>query len=493
MSEVGKMFIDGEWVLSSSGDTRDVINPADGTLLGKVAEGTVDDVRKAVQAAKRAFYTDGWSESSALDRAGLLFSLADELEKHTDEIAKIDCMNNGKPFRESQYDVSDSAACLRYYAGMVSKPQGQTFHVPDPNVHSMTVREPIGVVGQIIAWNFPLSLAAWKLAPALATGNSVVFKPSELTPLSIMKVFELMEKVGFPKGVVNLVMGAGAVVGNELAENEDIEKITFTGGIKTGRSIMRAAAGNMKGVSMELGGKSPNIVFADADFEAAVDYAMYGIFVNQGEVCSAGSRLLLEDKIYDRFMEELVARTKKIKIGSCMEKDVILGPLVSEAHMKKVLNYIEIGKQEGATIACGGNRVTANGLDKGFFVEPTIFVDTTPDMRIVQEEIFGPVLVVQKFSGEDEAIRLANHTKYGLAGGVFTSDGSKAMRVISKLRAGITWVNTYGPVYNEAPWGGYKQSGFGRELGTYGLDEYTEIKQININMNPCPSGWFDEA
>jgi len=292
--------------------------------------------------------------------------------------------------------------------------------------------------------------------------------------------------VGLPKGVINLVLGAGAIVGHEIAANMDIDKVAFTGGTKTGKSIMQAATGNIKNISLELGGKSPNIVFADADFETAVDYALFGIFCNQGQVCSAGSRLILEDKIYDKFVERLVERAKQIKVGPGDLNGVEMGPLISKGHMEKVLEYIEIGKAEGAKLLCGGKKIG----DIGYFVEPTIFGDTKEDMRIVQEEIFGPVLVIQKFSTEREAIDLANGTVYGLAGAVFTNDGAKAMRVIKKLRAGITWVNSYHPTFNEAPWGGYKQSGIGRELGTFGLEEYTEVKQININLNVEPTGWF---
>ncbi|GED13834.1 aldehyde dehydrogenase family protein [Aneurinibacillus migulanus] len=489
-TQVLKMFIDGQWVESASGETRNVINPANGEVIAVTTEGTVEDVRKAVAAAKRAFYEDGWMETPASERARLLFEVANKLEQRAEEFAYRETIDNGKPLRETEFDVADTVACFRYYAGIATKPHGQTYEVADP-MQAMVVREPIGVVGQIIPWNYPLLMSAWKLAPALAAGNTVIFKPSEVTPVNAIKLFEIFEEVGFPKGVVNLVLGAGATVGNEIATNFDIDKVAFTGGTATGRSIMQAATGNLKKISLELGGKSPNIVFADADFEAAVDYALFGIFCNQGQVCSAGSRLLLEESIYDKFIERLVERAKQIKVGPGTAEDTEMGPLVSEAHMEKVLSYIQIGKEEdGATLVCGGNRITEGELGKGFFVEPTIFVDTTPNMRIVQEEIFGPVLVVQKFKDEADAIYLANDTVYGLAGAVFTQDGAKAQRVIRKLRAGITWINAYHPTYNEAPWGGYKQSGIGRELGTFGFEEYTEVKQININLQVEPTGWF---
>lgn len=490
--DVKKMYIDGEWVTSSSGEIREVINPATGKVIETVAEGTAEDVKKAVAAAKRAFYEDGWMETTAIERASYLYKIADKLESMEKEFSEIDTLDNGKPLRETVGDVQDGVACLRYYAGLVNKPSGQIYEVPDPNMQSMVVREPIGVCGQIIPWNYPLLMALWKIAPALAAGNTIVFKPSEVTPLSAIKLFEVIESVGIPKGVANLVMGAGAIVGHEIAANMDIDKVAFTGGTKTGRSIMQAATGNIKNISLELGGKSPNIVFADADFETAVDYALFGIFCNQGQVCSAGSRLILEDKIYNKFIERLVERAEKIKVGLGFDPETEMGPLVSKIQMDKVLNYIEIGKKEGAKLVCGGNKINTEELKDGFFVEPTIFIDTTPDMTIVKEEIFGPVLVVQKFTGEEEAIKLANDTVYGLAGAVFTQDGAKAMRVIKKLRAGITWVNSYHPTFNEAPWGGYKQSGIGRELGTFGLEEYTEVKQININLKPEPLYWFKE-
>ena len=486
--EIKKMYIGGEWVLSSNKELREVINPANEEVIAMVTEGTAEDVKKAVAAAKKAFYEDGWMDVVATERAEYLLKIAAKLQENAEELMKLETLDNGKPLRETECDVQDAIACLKYYAGIVTKPHGTTYDVPDPNMQSMVVREPIGVCGQIVPWNYPLLMAMWKIAPALAAGNTIVFKPSEVTPLSAIRFFELVEEVGLPKGVINLVLGAGATVGHEIAANMDIDKVAFTGGTKTGRSIMQAATGNLKNISLELGGKSPNIVFADADFDTAIDYALFGIFCNQGQVCSAGSRLILEDKIYDKFVEKLVERAKKIIVGAGDTEGVEMGPLVSLVQMEKVLSYVEIGKAEGAKLLCGGNRIG----EKGYFVEPTIFGDTTSNMRIVKEEIFGPFLVIQKFSSEEEAVKLANDTVYGLAGGVFTSDGAKGMRVIKKLRAGITWINAYHPTFNEAPWGGYKQSGIGRELGTFGLEEYTEVKQININLKPEPTGWFAE-
>ncbi|MDR3112567.1 MAG: aldehyde dehydrogenase family protein [Elusimicrobiota bacterium] len=480
------MFIDGKWTISDK--TRDVINPADGSILAKVYEGDEKTVQTAALVAKKAFA--GWSKISVVERANLLNKIADLINENFEEFAAIDTANNGKPLRDSRGDVADSIACFRYYAGLIDKPHGQTYYTADPNNEAIVVREPIGVCGQIVPWNYPLMMSAWKLAPCLAAGNTVVFKPSTLTPLSALKLFEIFEKAGLPKGVANLVMGPGSTVGEEIAKNILIEKVAFTGGTDTGRAIMKAATGNMKGISLELGGKSPCIVFDDSDFEAAVDWSLFAIFCNQGEVCSAGSRLILQDTIYDKFLDSLVARAKKIKVAKGTEEGAEMGPLVSETHMKKVLEYIEIAKKEGARLLCGGNRITDGDFAKGYFVSPTIFADCKPDMTIVKEEIFGPVLAVQKFRTEQEAVDLANDTVYGLAAGVFSNDITRALKVIKAVRAGITWVNSYHPTFAQAPWGGYKQSGIGRELGTFGLDEYTEIKQININLAPGPIGWF---
>ncbi|WP_026678464.1 aldehyde dehydrogenase family protein [Fictibacillus gelatini] len=486
-----KMYINGEWRDSRNKEKRDVINPATGEVFAQAAEGTVEDAKEAIEVAKRTFESGAWSELPPIERASYLFKIADKIDEYHDELTKLETMDNGKPHREADGDITDAANCFRYYAGLITKPDGQTYHVADP-MQAMVVREPVGVCGLIVPWNYPLLMSVWKLAPALAAGNTVVFKPSEVTPVTPTKLFEIFEEVGLPKGVANMVMGAGPTVGNEIAESHDVDMVSFTGGTKTGKHIMKAAVGNMKKISLELGGKSPNIIFADSDFETAVDWALFGIFSGSGQVCSAGSRILVEESIYDKFVDRFVERAKQINVGPGDDENTEMGPLVSEQHMEKVLSYINIGKEEGARLACGGNRITKDGLEKGYFVEPTVFVDVTPDMRIVQEEIFGPVVVIQKFKDEEDAIKLANGTDYGLAGGVFTVDGAKALRVIKKLRAGITWINTYHPTYNEAPWGGYKQSGIGRSLGTFGLEEFQEIKQININLQVEPIGWFSK-
>ncbi len=488
MNSIGMQFINGVWTHGSGKSVRDIINPASGKVVGTVAEGSSADVDAAVAAARTAFDEGPWRDTPALARASLLLKLADALQADMAAFAKIETENNGKPLREAEGDVTDAANCFRYYAGLITKPLGQTYDVPDA-MQSMVVREPVGVCGLIIPWNYPLLMAAWKLAPALGAGNCVIFKPAEATPLSAIRLFGLIEKLGLPAGVANLVLGAGEIVGARLSEHMDIDKIAFTGGTDTGRLIMKAAAGNIKKISLELGGKSPCIVFDDADIEVAVDWALFAIFCNQGEVCSAGSRLLLQDGIYDRFLARLVERAKQIVVGPGDDPLTEMGPLITREHMERVLSYIEIGKADGARLMCGGTRM-AGKLSEGFFVEPTIFADCTPDMRIVREEIFGPVLAVLRFSDEAHAVKLANDSVFGLAGGVFSADGAKALRVIRKLRSGITWINCYHPTYNEAPWGGYKQSGIGRELGTFGLEAFTEVKQININLAPGKIGWY---
>ncbi len=484
-----KMFINGEWRDAENQETRSVINPANGEVISYAPEGTAADARSAIYAARSAFEAGVWSGLPAQERASYLNKIADKIDEHADELTWLETMDNGKPLREAGFDVGDAAACFRYYAGLITKPDGYTYHVADP-MQAMVVREPVGVCGLIVPWNYPLLMSVWKIAPALAAGNTIVFKPSEVTPVTPKKLFEIFEEVGLPKGVANMVMGAGAVVGHEIASHPEVDMVSFTGGTKTGKNIMKTAADTMKKVSLELGGKSPNIIFSDADFETAVDYALFGIFSGAGQVCSAGSRILVEESIYDQFVTRFTERANQIKVGPGNDPETEMGPLVSKEHLEKVLHYIELGKQEGATIACGGNRIAANGLDKGYFVEPTVFVNVKQEMRIVQEEIFGPVVVIQKFKDEAEAIKLANSTVYGLAGGVFTNDGAKGLRVIKKIRSGITWVNAYHPTYNEAPWGGYKQSGIGRSLGTVGLEEFQEIKQININLQVEPIGWF---
>lgn len=484
-----KNYITGRFVGAKDAAVRPFLNPADNSQLGEAAESSAADMQAAIEAARKAFDEGPWPRTPAPERAAKLFKLAALIDSRSAQLAELETRNNGKPLREAEFDVADAAGCFRYYAGLATKPHGQTFEVGDPNIVCQTVREPIGVCGQIIPWNYPLLMAAWKLAPGLAAGNCCILKPSELTPLSVSVLFELINEVGFPPGVAQLVYGAGETVGHHLAASALVDKIAFTGGGVTGRKIMMAAASNFKKVTLELGGKSPNIVFADADPDVALEYAMFAIFACQGEVCSAGSRLLLDRSLADSFLPRLAAACEKIVVGPGLEAGTEMGPLISRAHQKKVLDFIRTGHEEGAELLCGGAAYTDQRA-AGNFVQPTVFANTRPSMRIVREEIFGPVLAVQLFDTEEEAIRLANDSIYGLAGGVFTSDASRAQRVVRGLRAGITWINCYHPTFNEAPWGGYKQSGMGRELGTYGYDAYTEVKQITHCINPQPLGWF---
>lgn len=484
------LFLEGEWRDAIEGGRREILNPATGEVLATVADGSARDAERAINAARAAFDEGPWPRMRAQERAAFLFKLADRIDADGDALALLETRNNGKPLREARCDVADAANCFRYYAGLITKPLGQTFEVPDPTLMTMVVREPVGVCAQIIPWNYPLLMAAWKLAPGLAAGNCCILKAAEATPLTAMALFKLIAEVGFPSGAAQLLLGPGDGVGHALASSPRVDKIAFTGGTATGRKIVQAASGNLKKVSLELGGKSPNIVFDDADFEVALEYALFAIYAGQGEVCSAGSRLLLQRGIADRFLTGLVEAARRIVVGNGVDPDTEMGPLITRAHLDRVMSFVSVGKEEGATLLCGGQRLTEGPFAQGNFMAPTIFAGTHPRMRLVQEEIFGPVLAVQLFDDEAEAVRLANDTVYGLAAGVFTRDSAKGLRVIQKLRAGITWLNTYHPTFNEAPWGGYKQSGTGRELGTYGLDSYLETKQISMNLNPQRLGWY---
>lgn len=482
-----QLFINGQF--EDGNQERVLINPADGAVLCKVSEASKEQVEKAIIAARLAFDASSWRTMIAQERARILLQIADKIDNNSEELAVLEVMNNGKPLREAMYDMADAANCFRYYAGLACGPSGQTVEVPAPSV-TQIVREPIGVCGQIIPWNYPLLMAAWKLAPALAAGNTCVLKPSEYTPLTAIRFGEFLQEVDLPEGVVNIVPGDGPTVGAAITESTLVDKIAFTGSVKTGKMVAHAALGNLKKVSLELGGKSPMVVFADVDVDIAVDYALFAIFCNCGQVCSAGSRFIIEEEIHDEFVTKFVERSKKIRVGPGFDEQTEMGPLVSEIQMKRVLDYIETGKKEGARLETGGDRPEGARYKNGFYVNPTIFSNAEPSMRIVQEEIFGPVAVVQKFTTEEQAIELANDTVYGLAGAVFTNEVTRAYRVVKAIRAGITWINGYHNTYNECPWGGYKQSGWGRELGTFGLEAYTEVKQINLNLAPEPIGWF---
>ncbi|MBQ2276586.1 MAG: aldehyde dehydrogenase family protein [Lachnospiraceae bacterium] len=492
--EVLKNYINGEWVESVTGRKREIICPSNGELLAYTTESNEEDAKAAIKAAKEAFYGEGvFRRMAAVERSAYLLKIADLMEERAEELAKTDTLDNGKPLREAEGDVSDAIECFRYYAGLIDKPTGGVYDVNQGfgPMQTYTVHEPVGVCAQITPWNYPLLMAVWKLAPALAAGNCVVFKPSEHAPLSTIKLFEIFHEAGLPKGTANLVLGNGPEVGAVFAESEDVDMITFTGSTRTGQSIAKAAAGNLKKVGLELGGKSPLVVFADCALDAAVEWAMIGIFFNAGQVCAATSRLIIEESIKDEFLEKLVQKANAITLGPGMNNPD-MGAIITEAQMNKILDYIESGKQEGATLLCGGERYTEGSCKDGFFIKPTIFDNCTKDMRIVKEEIFGPVLSVLTFKTEEEAIALANDTEYGLAGAVITKDGARALRVMKELRAGITWINCSQPTFCQAPWGGYKKSGVGRELGIHGLEEYQEVKQVNINLNPeAQVGWFE--
>lgn len=490
--EIKKMFIDGEWVTGSEKKSFDVINPATEEVIAKVYESSVEDTKAAIAAAKKSFYvTREWRDMDSTTRGNVLLKIADLIEEYADELAMLDTIDNGKPLREAEGDISDGAHCFKYYAGLIKAPYGGVYDVNEGfgKMHSYTVHEPVGVCAQITPWNYPFLMSVWKLAPALAAGNSIVFKPSPKAPLSTIRLFELFEEAGLPKGCANLLQG-DAEVGTEMGENKDVDMITFTGSTRVGQSLMRCAATNVKKIGLELGGKSPNVIFADADLDGAVEWAMIGIFFNQGEVCSAGSRIIIEKSIKDEFVARLKKKTEAMTIGNPVNNPD-MGPIITKKDMEKVLSYIQSGIDEGATLVTGGERYTEGECAKGYFVRPTIFDDCTSDMKIVREEIFGPVVTIQTFETEEEAIAMANDTDYGLAGAVFTSDITRAHRVIAEIRAGITWINCYNPTFNEAPWGGYKMSGLGRELGIHGLEEYQEVKQININLTPGVVGWYE--
>ena len=490
MAQNLKLYINGEWMDSCNPEMQDILNPANQEVIAKAPKATKEETEEAIKLAKSAFESGAWSDRTPQERAKVLLQIAEKMEENLDELAELEMKNNGKTLREAQSDAADAANTFRYYAGLLDHPAGVTYQAIE-DLQTMIVKEPMGVAGLIVPWNFPLLMSVWKIAPALAAGNSIILKPAEITPVTAFKVFELIDQTDLPKGIANLVMGSGSVVGQTIAESDDVDVVSFTGSTGVGKNIMQAATGNLKKVSLELGGKSPNIIFDDADLETAVDYALFGIFMGSGQVCSSGSRILVQEGIYDQFVAKYVEKAKGIKVGPGNDESSQMGAIVSEKHMESILEYIRIGKEEGANLACGGSRIQRDGMEKGFFIEPTVFTDVTSDMKIVREEIFGPVVAIQKFKDEAEAIRIANDTEFGLAGAVFSEDQNKAMRVIQKVRAGITWVNAYHLTNVQAPWGGYKQSGIGRSLGTYGLDEYQETKQININLDPKPIRFFE--
>jgi aldehyde dehydrogenase (NAD+) len=475
-----KLLIGNEWVNSKSGKTFPTINPATGEEICQVAEADAQDIDRAVHTARSAFHQGSpWRRLSAAERGRLLNRLADLIEKNASELARLESLDNGKPYSVAlAADLPLTIACYRYYAGWADKVQGRTIPINGP-YFCYTRLEPVGVVGQIIPWNFPLLMQAWKLAPALATGNTVILKPAEQTPLTALRVGELILEAGFPSGVVNILPGYGPTAGAAIARHMDIDKVAFTGSTEVGHLIMEASAkSNLKRVTLELGGKSPNIVFADADLDQAVEGSHFALFFNQGQCCCAGSRLYVEEKVYDEFVERSVARAKKRTVGDPLDPATEQGPQVDDAQFDKVMGYIESGKQQGAKMLCGGDRVGS----RGYFIRPTVFADVKDDMKIAQEEIFGPVMSILKFRDTDELVERANKTMYGLAAGVWTRDIGKAHAIANSVRAGTVWVNCYDVFDAAAPFGGFKQSGIGRENGEYGLQQYTEVKTVTVQL-----------
>ncbi|MBU7586119.1 MAG: aldehyde dehydrogenase family protein [Nostoc sp. TH1S01] len=473
-----KLLINNEWVDSVSGRRFATINPTTGDVICEVAEADAADVDKAVQAARHAFKSGEWRNMSATRRGELLYRLADLIEQNIDELARLETLDNGKPLQNSLGDLGLVIACYRYYAGWADKVQGKTIPINGP-YFCYTRHEPVGVVGQIIPWNFPLLMQAWKLAPALATGNTVVMKTAEQTPLSALRVGELIIEAGFPPGVVNLLSGYGPTAGAAIAYHRDIDKVAFTGSTEVGHLIMEAAAkSNLKRVTLELGGKSPNIVFADADMDAAIAGCHEALFFNQGQCCCAGSRLFVEEKCYDEFVAKSVEKARQRIVGDPFDSATDQGPQVDQEQFHKVMSYIESGMREGAQMLCGGQQVG----DKGYFIAPTVFADVRDDMKIAQEEIFGPVMSIIKFKDIHEVIERANNTMYGLAAAVWSKDVTKVHAIANNLRAGTVWVNCYDVFDAAAPFGGFKESGIGRELGEYGLQQYTEVKTVTIKL-----------
>ncbi|NJQ14143.1 aldehyde dehydrogenase family protein [Streptomyces bohaiensis] len=492
------LCIDGVWRPAAGGATREILDPADGTVLATVAEADARDADAAVAAARRAFDSGPWPRTPVPERAALLRRVADLLVRDREEIALTESRDTGKTLAEGRVDVDDVTAAFRWFATLVeSEPAGRVVDAGSPDVHSVVVHEPVGVCALIAPWNYPLLQASWKVAPALAAGNTFVLKPSELTPLSTVHLVGLLAEAGLPAGVAGLVTGAGDPVGARLAAHPDVDLVSFTGGLASGTRVAAAAAPTVKKVALELGGKNPNVVFADAcatddGFDATVDQALNAAFAHSGQVCSAGSRLIVEESVRERFVAELAARADRIRLGRGTAPDVECGPLVSAAQLAKVEAHVADALAEGAVLRAGGGR-PAPGPDRpagGFFHSPTVLDRCRREMRVVREEVFGPVLTVETFRTEDEAVALANDTEYGLAGAVFSADTARARRVAARLRHGTVWINDYHPYLPQAEWGGYGRSGTGRELGSAGLAEYRETKHVYENLRPAPVRWF---
>ncbi|MFE5485626.1 aldehyde dehydrogenase family protein [Streptomyces sp. NPDC056527] len=487
-----ELFIGGKWAAAADGRTREIRCPADGSLVATVDEGGPPDAAAAVAAAREAFDSGPWPATPAAERGRLLVRVADLLERDKAAFARAESLDTGKRLVESEYDMDDIAACFRYFGNLTaSGGVDRIVATGNPEADSRVVHEPVGVCALITPWNYPLLQTAWKVAPALGAGNTFVLKPSELTPHTAILLMRLLTEAGLPPGVGNLILGTGAEAGAPLTEDPRVDLVSFTGGLATGRRIMAAAAPTVKKIALELGGKNPNIVFADADFEAAVDYALTAVFLHSGQVCSAGARLLVEDSLHDAFVDEIVARARAIPMGGPFDENARTGPLISAAHRDKVEAYVAAGLAEGAVLRCGGARPTDPELADGYYYPPTVLDDCTPGMSVVRDESFGPVLTVERFDSEAEAVAVANDTMYGLAGAVWSQDTGRAHRVASRLRAGTVWINDFHPYVPQAEWGGMKQSGFGRELGPAGLAEYQETKHIWRNLAPKPQRWFE--
>ncbi len=480
------LYLGGTWRDPVAGGHREIRSPADGGLVATVSEATRADTEIAIAEARAAFDEGTWASTPERERGALLLRVADLLERDGKNVARTESLDTGKRLVESEYDVADVVACLRYFGGIAGTDAGRVIDTGRDDAISRVVHEPVGVCGLITPWNYPLLQASWKVAPALVAGNTFVLKPSELTPSTAILFMRLLEEAGLPPGVGNLVLGAGAEAGAPLAEHPGVDMVSFTGGLATGRTIMASAAATVKRVALELGGKNPNIVFADADVETALDFALTAVFLHSGQVCSAGARLLVEDSLHDTFVDELVRRAARIRLGGPFDPEAETGPLISAAHLARVEAYVASGVAEGAVLRCGGERLSG----AGHFYPPTVLDECHRDMRVVREESFGPVLTVERFGDEDEAVRLGNDTDYGLAGAVWTQDAGKAQRVAGRLRHGTVWINDYHPYVPQAEWGGFKQSGIGRELGPAGLAEYRETKHVWQNVRPRPQRWF---